>query len=89
MARITSDLRRSTYAPRTSRPSSKASDSQEDLTSLIEDTISMIENTRSFLDRLDYSESNSRNALALSCKRLEEALASLKHRQRSLRRCEY
>ena len=89
MARITSDLRRSTYTPRTPRPSTIASDSQEDLADLIEDTINMIENTRSFLNSLDHSESNSIDAMARSCRRLEEALASLKHRQRSLRRCEY
>ena len=58
--------------------------SREDLETLIHDTIVMIANTRSFLDRLDHSQVASRETVAQTCKRLDDALASLRRRQRSL-----
>lgn len=84
MARATSVFKYSPYTSQTPRTNARADETQEDLAELIEDTIRMIENTRSFLNRLDHSQSASRDTMARSCQRLEEALASLKQRQRRL-----
>jgi hypothetical protein len=89
MARATSVFRHTPYASHSPRPIDGSGDTQEDLADLIEDTIRMIENTRSFLTRLDHSQSASRETMARSCQRLEEALTSLKRRQRGLTGCEY
>lgn len=82
MARGTSTIN---YPSRTriSHPNRKQ-EPQGDLAGLINDTIRMIEDTRSFLERLDRSQTASRKTMARSCQRLEEALAALKHRQQSL-----
>ena len=84
MAHTTSDFRRSPYKRGFPRQASASTESCNDLAALIDDTIRMIENTHSFLDRLDHSQIASREAVACSCQRLEEALEALKRRQRAL-----
>ena len=84
MAHTLLDFRRSPDSRGFPRQVNTAASSSGDLSNLIEDTIQMIENTRSFLDRLDHSQIASREAVARSCERLEEALETLKRRQRAL-----
>lgn len=88
MAHTTAHLSQTSFRRESPKPLDSMGDPNEDLASLIEDTIRMIENTRSFLNRLDHSQFASREAMALSCKRLEDALASLKRRQRTLGGCD-
>ena len=89
MARAISVFRHTPYSSHTPRPAGVLDDAPEDLADLIEDTIRMIENTRSFLTRLDHSQSASREEMARSRRRLDQALTSLKRRQRGLTDCEY
>lgn len=89
MAPATSVYGNSPFKPRAAQQTGKTQQATEDLAELIEDMIRMIENTRSFLKRLDGSRSDSQEATAISCQRLEEALASLKRRKQSLIDCEY
>lgn len=84
MAHIVSEFSRSAYKRAIPRRASSTSEACGDLSTLIEDTIRMIENTRSFLNRLDHSQIASREAMAHSCRRLEEALESLRRRQRAI-----
>ena len=88
MAHTTAHLRQTSFRRESPNPMDSMGDPNEDLASLIEDTIRMIENTRSFLNRLDHSQYASREAMARSCKRLEDALAALRRRQRVLSGCD-
>ena len=80
--------RRTTFNRQAPRSLDSMREPHGDLATLIEDTIRMIENTRSFLNRLDHTQFASREAMAHSCKRLEDALVSLKRRQRTLSGCD-